>query len=251
MEPGDRRIVRDGMVVHHPNYVFAPKVLRGLHGHCFEQSIRRTFQDVVRGFRPEVVLGCWAYPDGWAAARLAREANLPIAIKVQGSDVLQVGLEGSRARRAGEALSMADAVIAVGRHVADRAILLGANRSKVHVVYNGIDTTLFRPGSKEEARRELRVSLDESMVTYVGNLAPVKGVDVLIRALGSLVRAGRPVRCALVGDGAMRGSLERLAASLGLGDHVRFMGSCPLSRVAAWHRATDLLVLPSLSERLA
>lgn len=248
LEAGERRIVRDGMVVHHPNYVFTPKVLRTLHGHCFEQSVRRTFQNVVREHRPDVVLGCWAYPDAWAAARLARECDLPVAIKVQGSDVLQVGLEGSRARRTSEALNMADAVIAVGRHVADRAVLLGVPRTKVHVVYNGIDKAVFYPGSKEAARRELGVVLDDVIVTYVGNLAPVKGVEVLIRAMSTLVRSGRSVRCVLVGDGPRRRPLERLVASLGLGHRVEFMGSCSLARVATWHRATDLLVLPSLSE---
>lgn len=246
--PPERRLVRDGVIVYHPHYLFAPKVLRGLHGHSFARSIRRTFHSVVADFHPDVVLGCWAYPDGWAAVQLARGSGLPVAIKVQGSDVLRVVPGTARAKRTAQVLEGADAVIAVGREVADRAVALGAARSRVRVVYNGVDTTLFCAGSKEAARRELGVSADDALISYVGNLAPVKGVDVLMNAFARLVRSGSPARCVLVGDGPARGALERLVASRGLTGRVRFVGSCPLERVVLWHRATDLLVLPSRSE---
>lgn len=246
--PPERVIVRDGVVVHHPPYVFAPKIFRSLHGHFFARSIRGTFHRLVAEFRPQVVLGCWAYPDAWAATRLAQECGLPVVMKVQGSDLLQVRPSSARAARVGEVLAQADAVMSIGRHIAEQAIALGAPQSKVHVVYNGIDTAIFSPGPKDEARRVLGIDASESLVTYVGNLAAVKGVDVLINSLASLRRAGKRVTAVIVGAGPMRGTLERLAASLGLEGSIRFVGSCPLERVALWHRATDLLVLPSRSE---
>src|SRR4051812_46506200 len=61
--PVDRRVELDGITVDHPRYWFPPKVLRSWYGKLFEKSIRPTFQRAVRDFRPDVVLGSWAYPD--------------------------------------------------------------------------------------------------------------------------------------------------------------------------------------------
>jgi hypothetical protein len=61
-----RRVMRDGIVVDHPRYVFPPKVLRNWYGSFFHRSIAMTFERAVREFKPDVVLGSWAYPAGWA-----------------------------------------------------------------------------------------------------------------------------------------------------------------------------------------
>jgi len=98
------------------------------------QSIRGRFCQIVSEFSPDIVLGCWAYPDGWAAVQLANERNLPVAIKVHGSDLLIIDDQPARKRRTIQALTRADAVIAVSRDLADRAVAMGATRT--HVVYN-------------------------------------------------------------------------------------------------------------------
>src|SRR5438046_2894925 len=71
------RVVANGVTVDHPRYVFPPKCFRDWYGHFFQASVKATFLRVLRDFRPDVVLASWAYPDGWAAVRLARQAGLP------------------------------------------------------------------------------------------------------------------------------------------------------------------------------
>src|SRR4051812_6430434 len=88
--PDSRRLRRDDIEIEHPRYLFPPKVARGWYGHCFRRSVRPAFRRAVAELKPDVVLASWAYPDGWAAVRLAREAGLPVAIKVHGSDVRQL-----------------------------------------------------------------------------------------------------------------------------------------------------------------
>lgn len=64
-------------------------------------------------------------------------------------------------------------------------------------------------------------------VVCVGGLRPEKGYDVLLSAL-SLVREDVPaVRLVVVGEGALRPSLEAQVAADGLGDTVEFLGSVP------------------------
>ena len=245
---GDGLRPTDGIAVHHPLYAFTPKVLRGLYGRFLVRSVRECFMDVWHRFRPHVVLGCWAYPDGWAAVHLAREVGLPVAIKVHGSDVLTVGNHPARRRRTIQALAGADAVVAVSRDLAAHTVAMGVAPTRVHVVYNGIDRSAFFPGSRDAARRELGIASSGPLVLFVGNLVPVKGLDVLIDALALVAAGGGDVRCAIAGDGPLRSELRSRIKALRLEERVRLAGQVPQGRLPQWYRAADLVVLPSRSE---
>jgi glycosyltransferase involved in cell wall biosynthesis len=201
-------------------------------------------------FRPDVVLASWAYPDGWAAVELAREAGLPVAVKVHGSDVLLLRRSSARYRRTVEALQRADCVIAVSRQLAGEVMALGIDPAKVSVVYNGIDRSLFFPADSDAARERLGVGSEEPLILSVGNLAAVKGPDILIEACDRLARRGVRFGCWLIGQGAMKPSLERMIRERGLGEKIKLLGSRPLVELPDWYRAAAMLVLASRSEGL-
>lgn len=79
---------------------------------------------------------------------------------------------------------------------------------------------------------------------YVGSLTPRKGVDDLLNALAQLPQ-GLIWTLTLIGDGDERKALERLSASLGLLESVRFEGSQRFEQVATAYRHCDVLVAPS------
>jgi len=243
-----RRIERNGVWVEHPRYVFPPKLFRAMYGHCFKRSIARVFSRVVAEFRPDVVLGAWAYPDGWAAVQLAHEAGLPVALKVHGSDILTVERNSPRWTRTGEALHEAEAIIAVSQDLAEKVAGFGVPQEKVRVVYNGVDGDLFRPGSMEDARKKLGMEQHVPTLLYVGNLFPMKGVDVLVDACEQFKKQGMAFNCYIVGAGSMRVSLEAQIKSLGLERQVRLVGTKPHRELPEWFRAVDVMVLPSYSE---
>src|SRR5262249_43300774 len=122
-----------------------------------------------------------------------------------------VGEYPAKRRRTIEALAEADAVIAVSRHLRERALALGADPATTRVVPNGVDRDVFSPGDTEEARRRLGLEPATPLVLAVGNLVPVKGFDVLLTALGGL---GGTSRCVIVGEGPLRGDLERQVDAL-------------------------------------
>ena len=93
------------------------------------------------------------------------------------------------------------------------------------------------------------------IVLFVGHLVPVKGPDILLQAWARLQRSLAPARphahtptLLLLGDGPMRGRLERQARDLGVADTVQFLGSRPHEEVALWMNVADCLCLPSRAE---
>jgi glycosyltransferase involved in cell wall biosynthesis len=64
-------------------------------------------------------------------------------------------------------------------------------------------------------------------IVCVGRLAPHKRWDLLLRIMPRVIELVPDVELELIGDGPCRGRLERLAAELGLADHVRLLGRLP------------------------
>jgi glycosyltransferase involved in cell wall biosynthesis len=94
------------------------------------------------------------------------------------------------------------------------------------------------------ARRRLRQrrGLDRQVVLAVGRLVPIKGHDLLIRAVSRLPPAARPT-VVILGEGSQREALERLAATR----RVRLLlpGQLSPAQVAQWLALADLFVHPS------
>ena len=103
---------------------------------------------------------------------------------------------------------------AISESTAEDLVVRGLSRSQVTVIYPGVDFAYFTP------RPALRTS--QPSFAYVGRLKKYKGVDLLIRAFARLRHPTAVLEIAGAGD--YRPALERLAASLDLGGHVRFLG---------------------------
>jgi glycosyltransferase involved in cell wall biosynthesis len=246
--PANRRVSLDGLTVDHPRYWFPPKVGRRWYGHCYRHSVRKAFRAALEEFQPDLVFAPWAYPDGWAAVRLGHAAGLPVVIQCHGSDVLLLDRYPSRRKRTTEAITLADGVVAVSRDIAGRLQTLGALPDRVRVIHDGVDLTLFKPGSKEESRRRIGWIRQNPLVLFIGNLVAVKAIDVLLDALAQLGGRGEAIDLVIIGDGPLRSDLGTRAAALGLRERVVFRGSVPQTDLPMWYRSADLLVLPSHSE---
>ncbi|HET9423040.1 MAG TPA: glycosyltransferase family 4 protein, partial [Nocardioides sp.] len=128
-------------------------------------------------------------------------------------------------------------VVVPSRAVADYAIdHIRLPAERVHVVPNGVDATVFRPGPRRE---------DDAGVVravWLGLLAPVKRVDLLLAALAKVPG----VALTIAGDGPLRDDVHRRIDSLGLTERVRMLGS--VADPAPVLRDADLFVLTSAAE---
>ena len=130
--------------------------------------------------------------------------------------------------------------------------------AKISVVSPGADTELYTPGTNrntELARRHLGIPLHAKVVAFVGRLQDFKGPQVLIRAMGEVVRRGRvdgPLRVIICGGASGAGSsVERyreLAASEGIGGCTRFLGPRPPEELVSIYQAADIVAVPSYNE---
>jgi sugar transferase (PEP-CTERM/EpsH1 system associated) len=142
-------------------------------------------------------------------------------------------------------IGLVDFVIVVSANVRDFCIShIGLPADKLVVIYNGIDLPPERLAPQAKARAELSLPLDAPIVGAVSRLDPVKGVDVLLRAIALV----EDTHLAVVGDGPERVPLAALADDLGISDRVHWTGH----RRDALHllSAFDIFVQPSLHEGL-
>src|SRR5437867_8769254 len=144
----------------------------------------------------------------------------------------------------------------VAANVVERAELLrdyGAHPSRIATIPCGVDTDLFVPGDRAEARQ--RLGLDERPVLlWVGRIAPIKGLDTLLDAVARLSAPGQGLRLLIVGGEAdeptngHEASLRQRIERLRLEDTVRFIGPQPQSVLPVYYVASDVTVLPSYYE---
>jgi glycosyltransferase involved in cell wall biosynthesis len=150
----------------------------------------------------------------------------------------------------------ANAVVALTDHMKQR-IQQDYGRDSI-VIPDGIDLKKFSVAvSKESARTKLELKHDEEIIVFVGNLRLVKGVEYLIRAL-EIIRDREPlIRLLVIGGAVAAGGeteaaeqdrLNSLVRKLGLVESVTFIGSIPNDRIPEYLAASDIFVLPSLSE---
>jgi D-inositol-3-phosphate glycosyltransferase len=113
------------------------------------------------------------------------------------------------------------------------------------VVFNGIDTSLFRPTAPDPEIAALRGTGEAGppLVLWVGRFQPWKGVDIAIQALVDIPGA----QLVIAGDGQERPNLEQLTSELQLAGRVHFLGSVPRHRLPAIYSACDLLLATSFA----
>ncbi len=135
--------------------------------------------------------------------------------------------------------------------------LYDADPTRVQVVHPGVDLSVFRPLDQAQVRVELGLPRDAAVLLFAGRIQPLKGPDVLLRAVAVMLSQQPELRSRLVvpivggpsGSGLEHPeSLALLAAELGLGDVVRFVPPVAQAELARWCAAATLVAVPSYNE---
>ena len=119
----------------------------------------------------------------------------------------------------------------------------------------GVDTDVFSPGDQAAARAASGIGQDDAVVVFAGRIQPLKGPEVLVRAVRDLVQADPTRRWRIVVVGGESGTgrrtghrLDELVERLGVGEWVDFRPPVPATELAQLYRAADVVAVPSYNE---
>jgi teichuronic acid biosynthesis glycosyltransferase TuaC len=235
--------IRHQLTVHHPRYPLIPKVSMLAAPLSLYAASRGTFAGLRRrGFDFDLIDSHYFFPDGVAAVMLGRHFGRPVAITARGTDINLIPDNHVARRMILWAARHAAALITVSSALKDRLTALGVDPSRIDVLRNGVDFSVFKPGDRAALRQKL--GLNGPTLLSVGNLVPEKGHALAIEALSLLPDHS----LLLVGSGRDEGALRALAQRNGVADRVRFVGKVPHEELSGVYTAADIFILASLRE---
>lgn len=239
---------RNGLDVLHPRYLLAPKVGMTSAPLTLALGARAAVQRVLdEGFDFDLIDAHYYYPDGVAAALLARWFGKPLTITARGTDLNLIPQHALPRRMIEWAARRAAGSIGVCAALMDVLRGWGHDPARLHTLRNGVDLERFRPLPPLAMRAELGVEGDPLLLS-VGHLIERKGHHIAIEALALLARQRPGARLVIIGEGQERAALTALATRLGVADKVRLTGALPNTELLKWYSAADVLLLCSSRE---
>lgn len=165
----------------------------------------------------------------------ARILGIPYSFTLHGpSDLLDV-----ETSRLASKLEHAEFVACISNYArrAAMALIPEAGHRKLHIIHCGVTPARYADAPPPTGKN----------ILFVGRLAEVKGVPLLLEAFARLRPDHSDATLTIVGDGALRAALEADAAAKGLND-IRFTGAIGQAEVAEELAKSSLFVLPSYAE---
>jgi len=215
----------------------------------YQATARVEAIEAARAFRPAAIVERLSLM-GCLGMDIATALEIPLLVEVnallsdEAAEFRSLALRETARRLENRVLAAADAIIAVSAPLAERIAARGVDRSRIHVVPNGVDLELFNGAPSRETCRQKLGLADQFVVAFAGSLKPWHGVDVLLEAFARLNAVRRDARLLIVGTGPMQAALHEQAARLGMANAVEFTGAVPHQDVPALLRAVDVAVAP-------
>ena len=238
------RAHRDGVEIIHPRYPTIPKVGMTVQPFLLAAALLRPLQRIIAsGYDFDLIDAYYFYPDGVAAILLGKRLGKPVVIHGLGTDLNLIPEHPAARRLIRRAARTAVGVTTVSASLRQRLIELDVPENRIRVVRHGVDLKFFRPPFDRRAVRE-KLGIEGPTLLSVGHLIPVKGHELLIRAMCALPE----YRLIIAGHGPLRPELEKSVRSFQLEARVRFLGHVDPLELREYYGAVDALVHPSERE---
>ena len=174
-----------------------------------------------------------ALPCGDAAAYLSHRLGIPFVVTIHGLDVFnscfQHGIAAGWRRKASlKVYKRARRVICISEKVRRLVTDVVGSEAATEVIYNGVDPVRFQPHTAEG---------QTPVILVVGNLLPIKGHELVLRALVQLKDSHPNLQCRIIGEGVEQHRLAGLASDFGIGDRIHFLGRRSRPELSAKTRA--------------
>jgi glycosyltransferase involved in cell wall biosynthesis len=153
------------------------------------------------------------------------------------------------ARLERETAQKADVIVTISRYSLEKMQKhYDVDPSKVRIVPNGVDPEKYKPtDNAAELKRSFGLT-EASVVLFVGNLIPRKGVGFLVEAARQVNKTQPYTQFVLVGDGPMKAQLTSDLAAANLTGNFIFKSGLSEEELAKMYACSDVFVLPSIQE---
>ncbi len=139
-------------------------------------------------------------------------------------------------------MDMADKIIAVSNYTRDVIIeRYGQSPDKVVTIYNATEKHAVALPAR-------RAAMQRPVVTFLGRVTYQKGPEFFVEAARIVLQTLPDVRFVMAGDGDLLPTMKSLVAALGMSSRFQFPGFLNGAGVAALFAASDVYVMPSVSE---
>lgn len=234
---------RFGIDMWHPSYPLLPKIGMSIAPFLLAAWAKPVIRRLINeGYDFDLIDAHYFYPDGVAAALLARTFHKPLVITARGSDLNLIARLALPRKLIRWAAHRADHLIAVSEELKQVLAGMEVPPEKVTVLRNGVDATLFRPVERDTMRRKL--DMRGFVLLSVGNLVPGKRHDLVIDAVARMA----DTELFIIGQGECQSQLRKLIAYRGLGKRVRMLDNLDQVLLRDYYGAADALVLASSCE---
>ncbi len=119
-------------------------------------------------------------------------------------------------------------------------------RDRLRLIWGGVDVEAL-DGAVPVPLTQLQVPSGDPVIAWVGRLDPIKGLDVLIRAVAEASKHC-PLLLLIVGEGELRSQVEDWVQGSGIADRIHMLGR--RDDVASILKSADLFAFPSRTEGL-
>jgi glycosyltransferase involved in cell wall biosynthesis len=167
-------------------------------------------------------------------------------IENYGGVIRRIGVYLSNRYLADKVLSKARAIITPSKYYVEESRFLKRYRAKLIEIPNGIDLEIFNiPYSKDECRKMLGLDGTKKLVLYLSALYPLKGPQILLKAISEIAKTHKDAFFVFVGGGEVN-KYKKLSEELDVQDYVKFTGYIEEKLKSLYYKASDIFVLPSI-----
>ncbi len=201
--------------------------------------------DLINGIKPDVLRAYNPLLQGWMAAHVKKELDIPLVISLHGdydrdrryfarkNKDYKTYLKLLYTKRTLEPSSIknADKIIIIYNFIRNYAEKMGG--TDINLIYNRINLTQFSPDVKPILKES------KPVIICVGRLIKEKNQECLIRAIKDL-----DVILLVIGNGLEYDNLLKLSRDLGIEEKVRFETSIPNDRIQEYYTSATIFALP-------
>jgi glycosyltransferase involved in cell wall biosynthesis len=189
--------------------------MNNLNIELFIRKYKRLLQEYLNVNKPDVIYvqSCsWA---GIVVSEIAVKLKIPYVVSEQKSIFFydEFPFSAKIEEKISLAFSQANSVVANSKMMKKA---LSKYASNIVVIPNLVDVNFFRP--------EVKNNIDNFTFISVGNLLPVKGYDILLKAFAEVLKHKKNISLTIIGKGKGLNSLLQLARDLEIEGFVYFKG---------------------------